>query len=66
MGQQSTELLTEQETAALLRCSVPTLRRWRRLGTGPAFIKTGRKVLYRRTALDAWLSEREATRPAGE
>jgi excisionase family DNA binding protein len=63
MGQQSAELLTEQETAALLRCSVPTLRRWRRLGTGPAFIKSGRKVLYRRTTLDAWLSEREATRP---
>jgi excisionase family DNA binding protein len=63
MGQQGAELLTEEETAALLRCSVPTLRRWRRLGTGPAFIKSGRKVLYRRTTLDAWLSEREATRP---
>jgi excisionase family DNA binding protein len=59
MDQRSTELLTEAEAAEMLRSSVPTLRRWRRLGTGPASIKSGRKVLYRREALDRWLAERE-------
>lgn len=59
MDQRSTELLTEAEAAEMLRSSVPTLRRWRRLGTGPAAIKSGRKVLYRRVTLDRWLAEQE-------
>jgi hypothetical protein len=55
------ELLTEEATAELLHNSVSTLRRWRRLGIGPAFIKSGRKVLYRRVTLDRWLAEQETT-----
>jgi hypothetical protein len=34
-------LLTEGEAAARLRVSLVTVRRWRRLGTGPIFRKLG-------------------------
>lgn len=37
-----------------------TLQRWRLEGTGPVFVKVGRLVRYRRSALDAWLAAREA------
>lgn len=41
-------LLTEKETAALLRISVKALQRWRCRGTGPKFLKFGSCVRYRR------------------
>ena len=49
-------LFTEPEVADLLRCSVATLRNWRRLRRGPAFIRAGRKVLYPVAALRDFLS----------
>jgi len=39
-------LLSEQETASALGVSVPTLRRWRQLRIGPAYVKLGRRVVY--------------------
>jgi len=43
----NSQLLTEQQAAASLRHSVSTLRRWRRAGTGPTFVRFGRVILYR-------------------
>ena len=40
-------LVTEGEAARMLRVSLVTVRRWRRLGTGPIFRKLGRSVRYR-------------------
>lgn len=37
---------TRTEAAEYLRCSVPTLDRWARLGTGPRFRLVGRRALY--------------------
>ncbi len=34
--------------------SPKTLEAWRVKGTGPEFCKIGRRVVYRREALDAW------------
>ena len=34
-----------------------TVTQWRYLGTGPAYIKVGASVRYRRTVVDAWLEE---------
>jgi Helix-turn-helix domain len=42
-----TTLLTEQDTAALLRVSVKALQGWRYRGAGPRFVKVGRCVRYR-------------------
>jgi len=48
--------LTEPEAAEMLRVSPRTLRRWRQLGTGPPVAGyAGRRALYRRSDLLAWL-----------
>ena len=52
------ELLTITEAAELLRAPVATLRYWRHLGTGPRCFRVGRRVLYRRDDLHAWITAR--------
>jgi excisionase family DNA binding protein len=49
------ELLTIAEAALLLRAPVATLRYWRHLGTGPHSFRLGRRVVYRREDLHAWI-----------
>lgn len=48
--------LTPQEVSAHFdgRISVNTLSNWRNLGTGPAYLKLGGKVLYPREKLVEW------------
>lgn len=46
--------LTQEEAAELLRISPRTLERYRVAGSGPRFVKAGRRVLYRRGDLEAW------------
>ena len=53
------DLLTEAAVAAAHGVSQSTLRAWRRAGSGPAFVKFGKRVLYRRTALATWAAGRE-------
>lgn len=40
-----------------------TLRRWEDRRTGPACVRAGRKVLYRRSAIEAWLAAQELPSP---
>jgi excisionase family DNA binding protein len=54
------ELLTMTEAADLLRAPVATLRYWRHLGTGPRSFRLGRRVLYRRDDLHAWIDHQRA------
>jgi len=54
------DLLTITEAADLLRAPVATLRYWRHLGTGPASFRLGRRVLYRREDLHAWIDAKAA------
>jgi predicted DNA-binding transcriptional regulator AlpA len=54
-------LLTQRDAALVLRCSERTLERLRCSGAGPRYIKTTRKVLYRESDLEAWLTARLAT-----
>jgi excisionase family DNA binding protein len=51
-------LLTQSETAKLLRLSERTLERLRVSGGGPAFVKAGRAVRYREIDLEEWVSAR--------
>jgi excisionase family DNA binding protein len=51
-------LLTQREAACVLRLSERTLERSRVTGFGPPFVKAGRRVLYRREDLDAWVASR--------
>jgi excisionase family DNA binding protein len=59
------ELLTITEAAELLRAPVATLRYWRHLGTGPRSFRLGRRVLYRRNDLQAWVDQQLGRGAAG-
>jgi len=54
------ELMTTQEVADLLRTSPSTLHHWRYKNRGPRAFNTGRQVLYRRSDVELWISERFA------
>jgi excisionase family DNA binding protein len=51
------EYLTTQEVADLLRTSAETVRYWRHIGRGPKSFKVGRRVLYAREDLNAFIAE---------
>lgn len=55
-----TELLSPRQLAARWGLSEKTLERWRMLGTRPAFLKLGSRVLYSLAEIEA--HERERTR----
>lgn len=50
------ELLTEREAADLLKMSSRTLQAWRCSKAGPAFVRVGRAIRYRRRDLVAWIT----------
>ena len=53
-------LLTPPEAAALLSVGVRTLERWRREGSGPAYLQLSRKTIrYRQTAILAFVYDSE-------
>jgi hypothetical protein len=49
-------LMTEHEVSERLNVSVASLRRWRLLRRGPAFLKVGALVRYQPEDLEAWLA----------
>jgi excisionase family DNA binding protein len=53
------DVMTTEESANYLRLRKNTLEVWRLRGIGPAFLKLGRRVLYRREALEKFMSECE-------
>ena len=55
--------LTPEEVAERYRgeISVGTLRNWRSMRVGPAFIKIGKAVLYPVAELDAWDEQNRVT-----
>lgn len=48
-------LLTEVQTADLLKLSIRTLQAWRVRGVGPLFVRAGRAIRYRRRDISAWI-----------
>lgn len=50
------EYLTTPEVAELLRTPAETCRYWRHIGKGPKSFKVGRRVLYARADVEAFLS----------
>ena len=57
-----TGFLTKQQLAGELGCEVRTLDRWDALGIGPPRTKIGRKILYRRSSIQKWLTAQEKDR----
>jgi predicted DNA-binding transcriptional regulator AlpA len=54
------DLLTPAEVAGMVRLPVGTLSYFRSAGGGPAYFKLGRRVMYRRSAVESWVAEQEA------
>lgn len=50
------ELLSEREVHSEYGLSIPWLRKRRRIGDGPVFLKLGKMVKYERAALDSYLA----------
>ena len=49
------DYLTTAEVVSLTQTPVETVRYWRHVGKGPASFKVGRRVLYARADVVAWL-----------
>jgi predicted DNA-binding transcriptional regulator AlpA len=52
--------LTAAQAASILGLALSTLAKLRLAGNGPTYCKLGRRVVYRRTDLEAWLESRVA------
>jgi len=52
------EVVTEKQLAAMLQVHPVSLWRMRRDGTAPAWFRVGRRVLYRKGAIESWIEER--------
>lgn len=51
------ELLNPNTVAHKLTVSTSTLASWRQTGSGPAYIKLGRRVVYDPKEIFAWLAK---------
>src|SRR5687767_100651 len=47
---------TERYASKYINFSPAALRKWRREGRGPAYVRVGRSIRYRIADLDLWLS----------
>ena len=63
-----TQNLRSDAAARYLGISTSKLAKWRMSGDGPPFAKLGRRVVYRRADLEAWLaaSLRTSTSPEAD
>lgn len=51
-------LLDTHQASQLLGLAPGTLRKWRLTGRGPAFVRLGRSVKYRQSALESFVARR--------
>jgi len=59
------DILDITEASAYVHVCVDTLRYYRCKGVGPHSFKIGRRVFYRKSALDAWIDQQEAGNDRG-
>ncbi|WP_255801418.1 helix-turn-helix transcriptional regulator [Mycobacteroides abscessus] len=60
------ELVTVGQVSTLTGIPVGTLRYWRHANQGPTSFSLGKRVLYRKSEVERWISEQEkATRRGG-
>jgi hypothetical protein len=56
---QSPNLLNTGQAADMIGIRSETLRQWRMVGAGPAFLKLGRLVRYRPDTVSQWIASLE-------
>lgn len=55
------DLQTQERVSEVTGIPTGTLANYRYLGKGPRYIKIGKRVLYRRADVDAWLDAHTVT-----
>ncbi|MGI3213198.1 helix-turn-helix transcriptional regulator [Roseovarius tibetensis] len=55
--------ISRLDLALELGVTVETLHRWEKLRFGPPCVRAGRKIYYRREAVQDWLMQQEAPAP---
>lgn len=58
MDGKTSGFVTRPELANELRVKIQTLAAWACRGEGPAYVKVGRSVRYRRVDIEAWIAGR--------
>lgn len=48
-------LLTPSELASAIDVTVNTLREWRRLNQGPAYVRAGKNIMYQEADVREWI-----------
>jgi predicted DNA-binding transcriptional regulator AlpA len=51
-----TDLMRTEEVSQETGIPAATLRYWRHIGTGPRSARLGRRVVYRRSDVEAWIA----------
>lgn len=60
------EYMTTAQVAHETGIPAATLRYWRQINVGPTSFSLGKRVVYRRSEIERWISEQEmATRRGG-
>jgi hypothetical protein len=60
-----TDYLTTAEVAEMLRTSPESVRYWNHLGVGPKSFKVGRRRLYDRSDVEAFIAMAKSGDPSG-
>ena len=64
---ESSDYLTDAQFCGLMNITPRTSNEWRRQNTGPAYVRVGpRRILYRRSDVDSWLTSRTFKHRAAE
>jgi predicted DNA-binding transcriptional regulator AlpA len=58
-------LLKVEEVAEILRCSKSSLDKWRLAGDGPRFVRVGRRIRYRTSAIADFIDRGTASSTSG-
>jgi hypothetical protein len=59
MVDENDPLISSEQTAGILHVGAQSLATWRCKGRGPRFVKIGRAVFYRESAIKNWLKGQE-------
>lgn len=52
------DLLTTEDLACIVKQEVSTVQMWHRKAFGPPSARIGKRIMYRRSDVEAWIAER--------
>ncbi|MGV8872289.1 MAG: helix-turn-helix transcriptional regulator [Rhodococcus sp. (in: high G+C Gram-positive bacteria)] len=52
-------LLTAEQVRRIIPIAEATQRHWRYAGSGPEYVRLGRRIFYRLSAVERWIAEQE-------